>query len=116
LAQDFTASVEYYGEWMQDYAAYRRTLPGGFPATPELRDLIGLRLTKLLRYQTLKLSFFTFYSPIAGDFFLNPEVSYQFTDHLWAALGGNVFGGASQTFFGQLDRNDNLYATVRYSF
>ncbi len=116
LARDFTASLEYYGEWMQDYAAYRRALPAGFPSSPELRDLIGVRLTKLLRYQTLKLSFFTFYSPIAGDFFLNPEVSYQFTDHLWAALGGNLFGGPSQTFFGQLDRDDNVYVTARYSF
>ncbi len=116
LAQDFTGSLEYYGEWMQDYAAYRRNVPAGFPARPELRDLIGLRLTKLLRYQTLKLSLFTFYSPIAGDFFFNPEVSYQFTDRLWAALGGNIFGGPVETFFGQLDRNDNVYLAVRCSF
>ncbi len=116
LAQDFTGSLEYYGEWMQNYAAYRRSVPAGFPVRPELRDLLGLRLTKLLRYQTLKLSLFTFYSPLARDFFLNPEVSYHFTDHWWAALGGNVFGGPARTFFGQLDRNDNVYLAVRYSF
>ena len=115
LALDFTGSLEYYGEWMQDYAAYRAGIPPGFPPRHELRDLIGLRLTKLLRYQTLKLSFFTFYSPIARDFFLNPEVSYQFTDRLWAAFGGNVFGGSAETFFGQFDRNDNVYLAVRYS-
>lgn len=116
LAQDFTGSLAYYGEWMQDHAAYRRSLPSDFPSRPELRDLIGLRLTKLLRYQTLKLSLFTFYGPIAGDLFLNPEISFNFTDHLWAALGGNIFGGPSESFFGQLDRNDNVYLTVRYSF
>ncbi len=116
LAQDFTGSLEYYGEWMQDHAAYRRSMSAGYPFRPELRDLAGLRLTKLLRYQTLKLSLFTFYSPIAGDFFFNPEVSYQFTDRLWAALGGNIFGGPSSAFFGQLGRNDNVYLAVRYSF
>lgn len=116
LAQDFTGSLEYYGEWMQDYAAYRRSVPVGFPVRPELRDLIGLRLTKFLRYQTLKLSLFTFYSPLARDYFLNPEISYNFTDHLWAALGGNIFGGPSGAFFGQLGRNDNVYLTLRYSF
>ena len=116
LAQDFTASLEYYGEWMQDYDAYRRALPTGFPASHELRDLIGLRLTRLLRYQTLKLSLFTFYSPIAGDFFINPEVTYNFTDHLWASLGSNLFGGSQRGLFGQLDRNDNVYLAVRYSF
>ncbi len=116
LAQDLTGSLEYYGEWMQDYAAYRRSVPAGFPVRPELRDLIGLRLTKLLRYQTLKLSLFTFYSPLARDFFLNPEISYHFTDRLWATLGGNIFGGPGQSFFGQLGRNDNVYVAVRYSF
>jgi len=116
LAQDFTGSVEYYGEWMRDYAAYRGSLLLGFPSRAELRDLIGLRLTKLLRYQTLKLSLFTFYSSVADDFFLNPEISYNFTDRFWAALGGNVFGGPANSFFGQLDRNDNVYLTVRYSF
>lgn len=116
LAADFTGSLEYYGEWMQDYAAYRRTVPGGFPVRGELRDLIGFRLTELLRYQTLKLSLFTFYSPLARDFFVNPEISYNFTDHLWAALGGNLFGGPSDSFFGQLGRNDNVYLAMRYSF
>lgn len=116
LAQDLTGSLEYYGEWMQDYAAYRRSVPAGFPVRPELRDLVGLRLTKLLRYQTLKLSLFTFYSPLARDFFLNPEVSYNFTDRLWAALGGNIFGGPGHSFFGQLGRNDNVYLAARYSF
>ena len=116
LASDFTASIEYYSEWMRDYAADRRTRSAGFPARRELRDLFGLRLTKLLRYQTLKLSLFTFYSPVARDFFANPEVSYQFTDHLSATLGGNIFGGPAETFFGQLDRNDNTYLAARYSF
>ena len=116
LAQDFTGSLEYYGEWMQDYAAYRRSLPSGFPSRTELRDLIGLRLTKLLRYQTLKLSLFTFYSPQARDCFLNPEISYNFTDRLWAALGGNIFGGLGDSFFGRLGRDDNVYVAVRYSF
>ncbi len=116
LAEDFTGSIEYYGEWMQDYAAYRRAVPPGFPASRELRDLVGLRLTKLLRYQTLKLSLFTFYSPAARDFFANPEVSYQFSDRFSATLGGNIFGGPAQMFFGMLGRNDNAYLSARYSF
>jgi hypothetical protein len=116
LAQDFTGSLEYYGEWMQDYAACRRSVPAGFPVRPEVRDLIGLRLTKFLRYQTLKLSLFTFYSPLARDYFVNSEISYNFTDHLWAAVGGNIFGGSGDSFFGQLGRNNNLYVALRYSF
>ncbi|MBI4622683.1 MAG: hypothetical protein HY736_05585 [Verrucomicrobia bacterium] len=116
LGQDVTGSLEYYGEQIQDYAAFRRSVPSGFPTRAELRDLIGVRVTKLLRYQTLKLSLFSFYSPRARDFFVNPEISYNFTDYLWAAAGGNIFGGPSASFFGQLGRNDNAYLSVRCSF
>ncbi len=116
LAEDFTGSIEYYGEQMQDYAAYRRRVPAGFPTRAELRDLVGVRLTKLLRYQTLKLSLFTFYSPRARDFLMSPEISYNFSDGLWAAVGGNIFGGPSSSFFGQFGRNDNAYLSVRYSY
>ncbi|MCX6943678.1 MAG: hypothetical protein NT173_02765, partial [Opitutales bacterium] len=94
LAEDFTGSIEYYGEQMRDYAAYRQSVPPGFPAQAELRDLVGARLTKLLRYQTLKLSLFAFYSPRARDFFMNPEISYNFSDRLWTAVGANTFGGS----------------------
>ena len=32
-------------------------------------------------------------------------------------MGGNIFVGADDhTFFGQFERNNNLYASVRYGF
>ena len=32
-------------------------------------------------------------------------------------LGANVFGGEAQTtFFGRLDKNDNLFLNVRFDF
>jgi hypothetical protein len=38
-------------------------------------------------------------------------------DGVWVSAGANVFGGRSQTsLFGQLDKNDNVYVTVRYEF
>jgi hypothetical protein len=116
LGRDFTGNLEYYTEWMQHDAAHLRGVQPGAPVHDELRDLIGLRLTKLLRYQTLKLSLFTLSSPSQGDFLINPEVTYHFGDRLWAALGGNVFGGPAGSFFGQLNRNDNVYVAVRCSF
>ena len=39
------------------------------------------------------------------------------TDETWVTVGVSLFGGSEpHTFVGQFDRNDNLYATVRYSF
>lgn len=83
----------------------------------QLRDYITLRITKLLKYQTLKLSLFTFYSPDEEDFLIIPEVSYNFTDNLLGILGMNIFGGEKEnTVFGRREKDDNIYVTVRYSF
>ncbi len=117
LWTDFTASFQYYGEYLLDYGPYRDTLPVGFPAQDRLRQLLTVRLTQLLYYQTLRLSFFAFYSPTDRDYYVIPEIRYSFTDALWGAVGANIFGGEKETtFFGQLDKNENVYVTMRYEF
>jgi hypothetical protein len=117
LLRDFTAGVQYYGEYMMRHNRYRSNLPSGFPEKDELRQLLTLRLTRFLKYQTWKLSLFGYWSPTDDDFYLIPEVRHAFSDNIWAAVGANVFGGADKrTFFGQFDKNDNLYLTLRYEF
>ncbi|MDP2157212.1 MAG: hypothetical protein Q8K68_05840, partial [Nitrospirota bacterium] len=114
---DFTVGVQYYAEYMNDYAAYKKNLPPGVPRERRLHELVTVRFTQFLMHQTLRLSWFSFWSPSDGDYLLNPEVKYNFTDHIWAALGGMVFGGGkSWSQFGQLDKNDNIYLQVRYEF
>jgi hypothetical protein len=115
--QDFTVGLQYYGELMHKYSQYEDNLPSTFAKKEKLHQYITLRLTKLLKYQTLKVSLFSFYSPDDEDFLVMPEVSYNFTDNLQAILGANIFGGSNNnTTLGQHDRNDNVYLTVRYSF
>jgi hypothetical protein len=117
LWSEFTAGMQYYGEYLSDYHAYRNTLPSGFPFQDRLRQLLTVRLTQLFLYQTLRLSFFAFYSPTDQDYYFIPEVRYSFTDALWGEVGANIFGGGKETtFFGQFDKNDNVYVTVRYEF
>ncbi|MBI5287171.1 MAG: hypothetical protein HY878_06235 [Deltaproteobacteria bacterium] len=115
--EDFTIGLQYYTEYIHDYSEYRKSQPSGFPGDKRLYQLATLMLTQLLKHQTLKLSFFSFYSPSDGDYMLNPEVRFALTDHIWAALGGNIFGGGERwSEFGQLDRNDNIYSQLRYEF
>jgi hypothetical protein len=114
---EFTAGVQYYGEYLLNYDAYRDTLPSGFPAQDRQRQVLTVRFTQLLRYQTLRLSLFAFYSPTDKDYYFIPDVRYSFTDALWGAMGANIFGGEKETTpFGQMDKNDNVYVTVRYEF
>ena len=115
--RDFTAGLQFYGEVMDHYGAYQGALPAGFPVQDRFRGIASVRLTQWLRHQTLKLALFAAVSPTDVDYFLQPEISYRVTDSLGATLGGNIFGGRDDTtFFGQLEKNDNVYLNVRYDF
>ncbi|AQQ71895.1 hypothetical protein SMSP2_02274 [Limihaloglobus sulfuriphilus] len=119
IARDFNAGVQYYIEQLLEYDDYRRYLPPAAAATKrdEFRQVVTLRLTKLLMNQNLTLSMFTFYSPTDEDAYLRPNIHYKFTDNLAAEIGANVFFGNSQhTFFGQFEDNTSIYTAIRYSF
>lgn len=115
--QDFTLGVQYYGEIMEDHSTYVNALPAGFPVQENYRDIVTLRLEYLLKHQTLRLSLFTFYSPVDNDYLIQPQTTYRFSDNLSATLGANIFGGESETTaFGQFDKDDNIYLSVRFDF
>ncbi|MBI3606594.1 MAG: hypothetical protein HY207_01335 [Nitrospirae bacterium] len=117
LWEDFTIGLQYYGELMLQYDAYRATLSSGFPGQDQHRQLATVRLTQLFWNQTLRVGLFAFYSPTDQDYYLIPEVRYSITDNLWVSATGNIFGGRrTTTFFGQFDADDNLAMTVRYEF
>lgn len=115
--EDFTIGLQYYGEYMHDYSEYVKNQPEGLPKDKRFYQITTVRLMQFLMHQTLKLSFFSYYSPSDGDYMLNPEIKYSFTDNIWAAIGGNIFGGGERwSQFGQLERNDNIYLQLRYEF
>ncbi len=117
LSEDFTFGVQYYAEHMMDFDAYKQALPDDVAAKKKYRDIVTLRLTRFLKHQTWMLSLFTFYSPAEQDYLLQPQINYRISDSFSTTLGANLFGGEKQTtFFGQFDRNDNLYLTLRYDF
>lgn len=117
LWTDFTLGGQYYVEQMLQFRRFEASRPPGGPHRDELRHLLTLRLTQLLWNQTVELSLFIFYGPSDEDYYLRPTVTYKITDQLTAVLGANIFGGRRvSTAFGQLDRNDNLYVRLTYSF
>ena len=117
IARDLNVGVQYYVELMDDYNAYQRALPPRAKEADHARQVLTFRVTKLLMNQNLKLSFFAYYSPTDSDAYLRPKISYKIDDHWTAELGGNVFFGTSDhTFFGQFEKNTNVYAALRYGF
>lgn len=117
LARELTAAGQAYLEQLLDFDAYRANLPAGQKPRDEYRQVLTLRLTKLLRQQTLTLSLFGYWSPSDQDYYLRPNLKCKLTDNWLLTAGANLFGGVQpQTFFAQLEENSNIFAGVRYSF
>lgn len=117
ILPEFTASVQYYLEHMKDYNAYKANLPAGSFAKDKNRHVITTRLTKLLMNQNLTLSLFNFYSPSDEDGYLRPKINYKIDDNWQIEAGANYFyGNHHQSFFGQFEKDSNIYAGLRYNF
>lgn len=116
LWEDGTLGLQLYGEWMRDYAAYRETLPAGFPVKDRLRKVTTVRFTQLFAHQTVTFSLFAFLGLSERDRYIIPSLRYAFSDNLWAEVGANLFGGDRNGMFGSLHENSNVYLTVRYAF
>ncbi|MDY6953048.1 MAG: hypothetical protein SWE60_16185 [Thermodesulfobacteriota bacterium] len=117
MAKNLTAKCQYYLEYMENYGHYRAGLEKGQKARDKDRHVLTLRLTKLALNQNMTLSFFAYFSPSDADAYLRPMVKYKVTDSWLVMAGGNVFiGKEDHTFFGQFEKNTNVYAGLRYSF
>jgi hypothetical protein len=111
--QDFTAELQFFGEFRDHSGPSRGSLVVAYPPTDQF---ISTRLTQLLDYQTWTLSLFAAYSPIHQDYFLQPYASYHVTDRLSVYLGASIFGGPRPTFFGQFDGSDLAFLGVRIGY
>lgn len=117
IGRELTANFQGYAEIMERYSAYRRSLPAGAPLPDQARAVFSVRLTQFWGYQSWKFSAFLAHSPTDNDYFLQPEVSHRLTDRLSVAMGANLFGGRRDTtFFGQMKKDDNVYASARFDF
>ncbi len=116
IGKDLTAGLQYYVEHMLDYGQHKNSSPAGLSRDRD-RDLITVRLTKLLMNQNLRCSLFTYFSPSDKDAYIRPNVNYKVTDNLAVEAGANIFfGDYPSTFFGQFQNNTNIYTALRYSF
>jgi hypothetical protein len=114
---DLKLGVQYMVESMLDYGQYKANLSVDAKARDENRHLWTLRLTQLLRAQTIDANIFLFYSPTDRDLYLRPSIGYKATDAVKLTLGANLFSGNKDyTQFGSLEGNNNLYLRARYSF
>ena len=116
LWEDATLGLQLYGEWMHNYAAYRATLPAGFPMKDRLRTVATARFMQFVAHQTVTFNLFAFVGLSENDCYVIPSLRYAFSDDLWAETGANLFGGQRDGMFGSMRDNSNVYVTVRFVF
>ncbi len=116
LFADFTMGLQYYAEWLQEYDELLANSPTAQFEAEEIRHLATTRLMYRMRQQTVTAMLFVFYSPNDKDAHLRPSLSYKWSDAVAVTAGGNIMFGKNDTFFGQLEENNNAYFRIRYSF
>jgi len=117
LSENVTLGFQYYAEIMMNFAAYESTLPIDSNRQTKYRDIATASVRRFLKHHIWELAIFAFYSPAEQDFLIQPRAVYRVSDNFSAVLGFNLFDGRKNTtFFGQFDRNDNIYLTLRYDF
>ncbi|MFH1756183.1 MAG: hypothetical protein ABIA59_10840 [Candidatus Latescibacterota bacterium] len=116
LFANLTIGLQYYAEWLQNYDELLDNSPAPQYEAEEIRHLMSTRLMYRLRQQTVTMMLFAFYSPNDKDAHLRPSISYKWSDAVAVTAGGNVMFGDDDTFFGQLEENNNAYFRIRYSF
>ena len=63
---------------------------------------------------TLNLQVFLYYDFVKSDALIRPKVTYDLNDGFEIGIGANIFTG-TEGIFGQYDKNDMVFAKVKYS-
>lgn len=112
-----TTSIQLYVENTLDYDALLSQSFNTETEVEEYRTLTTLRVNYRALRDKLMVSIFGYYSPSDNDHYWLPKVNYRVDDQISLEFGGNFFAGEERhTFFGQLEDNSNIYASLRYDF
>lgn len=117
-AKELTIGMQYYNERTKDYENYKASLAENSIQARKNRELLTLRVTKLLMSQNLKLGLFSYMQPANDDFYVHANVNYKVDDSWSTEVGTTLFYNEDEIYaqFGQLEENTHVYGMVRYSF
>ena len=79
-------------------------------------DGVTLRVSNKWFNDTLAAEIFGVINQSSRDGFMRPSVTYAFTDHWKATVGGDFFWGSADTQYGLLKRNRGAFVELRFGF
>ncbi|THB75482.1 MAG: hypothetical protein D6B28_00325 [Gammaproteobacteria bacterium] len=112
-----TFGLQYYIEHTLDYDELLNASMFPRNEQDESKHWVTTRVNYRAYRDNLNISIFAFISPTDNDGYIRPAISYRIDDIWSIAAGANVFyGSGTHTFWGQFDKNDNIYLRTRFSF
>ncbi|MDT8376114.1 MAG: DUF1302 family protein [Mariprofundaceae bacterium] len=110
---DYTAN-----NWTINPQFFTRLITGWSQTIAEdrLSGFFTLRIATDYMNEKLKPEVIALFDWADAGWMLRPKASYEFTDHVKATLGADLFGGKAIGFFGQFADNDRIYGEIEYSF
>jgi hypothetical protein len=126
--------VQYVGRYIVDRVDPARALADPDPALGQARYVAAretvvinqqldtvqngwsLRLDKQFWNQTLDCELLGVHYFERNDFFIRPTISYALADGWEVSVGGEIFHGPKQSFFGRVEDNTGAFTELKYSF
>ncbi len=122
VVTDVILALQFYGEFMDNYAAYLAAAAPAFTAglgpqpLPEHRKIGTFNLRALWMNQTLTTSLFGM-AVINGGKMLIPDIHYAVTDEFSINIGGHIFwDGPDSWMLGMMKHDDNVYVNAKWSY
>lgn len=123
----FSVNLQLVGRWVQYYTrpeniadplAREAAIQNAITFGQQDRASYGMtsRLSNKWLNDTLEAEVLTFVNFRRSSFYVRPLITYAFTDHFRTTIGGELYSGADDTFFGRYKRNSGPFAELRYSF
>lgn len=124
---NLTLNLQVFERWMQNYrnpmeladpaaraAATENAVIDG--QASRISNGLTFRINDKWLNDTLEAEIFTVANFAHSNYFVRPQVSYSFNDHLKGTVGGEIYRGPGDTQYGLLRPDSGAFAELRYGF
>ena len=115
LNKSWFVSFQLFEDFIGNYPDDKISSLGGGKKKRQEENFTALVSTDFWN-QTLKPEVLFIWNTSQGDGWVRPRVRYDITDKLKATVGFNFFWGKRDDALGQMTRNDQIFAEIKWSF
>lgn len=125
--ENLNLNLQFVGRWVKDFSDPESITDPALKAVAtqnaifdnqQDRTSYGLtsRIGEKWFNDTLEAELLFFMNSRPTNWFARPLVTYAFTDHVKGTIGGEIYQGPENSFFGRLKDNRGAFAELRYGF